>query len=271
MKTTTKIVLGCLNLIFWIGCVLIAILLFIHHEAELDIPIPKLEHFKLPLDLNMVILFLLALTGTLGFVTIVAHEERKKIHMTIFSSILILLTLLLGCISYLEYYNREFITAEYLDQFNDSIFEYNGTGESNRTDWEPDHDLYDSDDVDRIQTNFKCCGSMNYTDFNQSPWGKLNPYMVPSSCCNLTLISDEDCRPLDTRNETEFINQVGCTSQVKHVFLHWLDTLIVIQICMAIFTFVGIVGSAVWIRSRRQRAVPYDLVPEDADDDSLIN
>ena len=80
---------------------------------------------------------------------------------------------------------------EYLDQFNDSIFEYNGTGESNRTDWEPDHDLYDSDDVDRIQTNFKCCGSMNYTDFNQSPWGKLNPYMVPSSCCNLTLISDE--------------------------------------------------------------------------------
>ena len=102
------------------------------------------------------------LSGTLGFVTIVAHEERKKIHMTIFrklitriflikqfreilgackvecvfpmvvwpefigkrhpfhpisvyhfsnSSILILLTLLLGCISYLEYYNREFITA----------------------------------------------------------------------------------------------------------------------------------------------------------------
>lgn len=65
----------------------------------------------------------------------------------------------------------------------------------------------------------------------------------------------KDCRPLDTRNETEFINQVGCTSQVKHVFLHWLDTLIVIQISMAIFTFVGIVGSAVWIRSRRQRAV----------------
>ena len=94
---------------------------------------------------------------------------------------------------------------------------------------------------------------------------------------------------MDTRNETELINQVGCTSQVKHVFLHWLDTLIVIQISMAIFTFVGIVGSAVWIRSRRQRAVrkftipvemskityfkikAYDLVPEDADDDSLIN
>ena len=86
---------------------------------------------------------------------------------------------------------RNNLILEYLDQFNDSIFEYNGTGESNKTDWEPDHDLYDSDDVDRIQTNFKCCGSINYTDFNLSPWGKLNPYMVPSSCCNLTLISDE--------------------------------------------------------------------------------
>ena len=71
---------------------------------------------------------------------------------------------------------------EYLDQFNDSIFEYNGTGESNRTDWEPDHDLYDSDDVDRIQTNFKCCGSINYTDFSQSPWGKLNPFHKETTC-----------------------------------------------------------------------------------------
>ena len=71
----------------------------------------------------------------------------------------------------------------------------------------------------------------------------------------------KDCRPLDTRNETEYINQVGCTSQVKHVFLHWLDTLIVIQISMAIFTFIGIVGSAIWIRSRRQRAVRKYTVP----------
>lgn len=268
---TSQVVLGCLNLIFWIGCGLIAILLFIHHEAELDIPIPKLEHFKLPYDLNMIILFLLALTGTLGFVAIVVHEEKKKLHMTIFSSILILLTLLLGCVSYLEYYNREFITSEYLSQFNDSIFQYNGTGESNKTDWEPDHDLYDSDDVDRIQTNFKCCGSLNYTDFEESPWGKENPQMVPSSCCNLTVITEDDCRPLNITSEKDLINQSGCTAQVKTVFLHWLDTLIVIQFSMAVFTFIGIVGSAVWIRSKRQRAVPYDLVPEEGDDDSLIN
>ena len=44
-------------ILFW------AILLFIHHEAELDIPIQKLKFFKLPFDLNMIILFLLAITG----------------------------------------------------------------------------------------------------------------------------------------------------------------------------------------------------------------
>ena len=146
-----------------------AILLFIHHEAELDIPIPKLEHFKLPLDLNMVILFLLALTGKiisswiywflpkrrmysesrisrnfkdkiktfryLGVRDYCSSRRKKENSYDYFqefdswyseqwlsrftghqfiifeSSILILLTLLLGCISYLEYYNREFITA----------------------------------------------------------------------------------------------------------------------------------------------------------------
>ena len=137
-----------------------ALLLFIHHERELDIPIAKMEHFKLPLDLNIMILFLLALTGlhiyrefnnficpikaqSVSSPSLPMKSARKytwpslgvifKDHghfQTTFSSILILLTLLLGSVSYLEYYNRSFITTEYLAQFDASIVHYNETGNS---------------------------------------------------------------------------------------------------------------------------------------------
>lgn len=38
--------------------------------------------------------------------------------------------------------------------------------------------------VDNIQTNFKCCGAANYTDWENSLWVKKNVGLrVPSSCC----------------------------------------------------------------------------------------
>eukprot|EP00795_Rhopilema_esculentum_P011421 gene11421-21621_t len=38
--------------------------------------------------------------------------------------------------------------------------------------------------VNNIQTNFKCCGANNYTDWLGSKWVKANPTLrVPKSCC----------------------------------------------------------------------------------------
>jgi len=270
MSVTTKLVQLCLNLFFWIGAVLIALLLFIHHERELDIPIAKMEHFKLPLDLNIMILFLLALTGTIGFVTIVANEERKKIHMTIFSSILILLTLLLGSVSYLEYYNRSFITTEYLAQFDASIVHYNETGNSTQS---PNHEIYDAADVDRIQVTFTCCGSTDFTDYSTSDYATEHPGQVPISCCNETAASPGRCAngdPLSVEDEEAYINSAGCHAIIESVFLHWLDTLIVVQAFIAIFTTIAICGSAYWIRRARSQRISYNVLPGQEEDDELI-
>lgn len=64
----------------------------------------------------------------------------------------------------------------------------------------------DSESIDILQSNIKCCGSQNYTDWFQTPWAK-NSSRVPESCC----VAKMNCTNLhiDERNVTG-IYQVGC-------------------------------------------------------------
>lgn len=270
--STSKCVLICLNSIFWTGLVLLSLLLFIHHEKELDIPITLLESFSLPFDTNMIVLLVLFLTGIIGYVTILIAEEKRKLIVTIFSSALILLTCLLSAASFFEYWHHDKIRREYLDQFTNSVVQYNSTTEQNVTitEWDTDGGIYTSDDVDRIQTIFNCCGSYNFTDFGASPWGLKNPSMVPESCCDEQKMSaiNETCRALNFETELEYIYPDGCFKIVEAQFLHWLDTLIVVQVFLAIFTLIALVGSSCWIRKTRRGAIPYQLVNEEQEDDT---
>ena len=59
---------------------------------------------------------------------------------------------------------------------------------STNDDWSNDGSIYNAEDVDRIQSIMKCCGSQNYTDFEESPWGKNHTDMAPESCCNVELM-----------------------------------------------------------------------------------
>ena len=59
---------------------------------------------------------------------------------------------------------------------------------STNDDWSNDGSIYNAEDVDRIQSIMKCCGSQNYTDFEESPWGKNHTDMAPESCCNVDLM-----------------------------------------------------------------------------------
>ena len=63
---------------------------------------------------------------------------------------------------------------------------------STNDDWSNDGSIYNAEDVDRIQSIMKCCGSTNYTDFQESPWGKNHTNMVPESCCNVELLNENN-------------------------------------------------------------------------------
>lgn len=266
--STSKCVLLCLNCIFWCGLILLSLLLFIHHDQELDIPITLLNSFSLPFDTNMIVLIVLFITGIVGYLAILLNESKRRLIVTIFSSLLILLTCLLGAVAFLEYWHHDQIRIEYLDQFTNSVIQYNSTNNEshNSTDhWITDGGIYTSDDVDRIQSVLHCCGSHNYTDFAGSPWGLNNPSMVPVSCCNPAEMSklNQTCRMLNYVTEEELMNHDGCFDIVESRFLHWLDTLIVVQSFLAIFTFIALAGSSCWIRSIRKGAIPYQIINQD--------
>ena len=60
---------------------------------------------------------------------------------------------------------------------------------------------------------------------------------------------------LNIDTESEFIFTEGCYGIVEKKFLHWLDTLIVVQSFLAVFTAIALIGSSCWIRSIRRSAI----------------
>jgi hypothetical protein len=166
-------------------------------------------------------------------------------------------------VAFLEFWHHDEIRKDYLDQFDDSILGYNSS--SNAPDWVNDGAIYSSDDVDRIQTYFHCCGSKNYTDFGESPWGAQFPKMAPYSCCDPAAMErlNQTCRMVNYETERDLIFTQPCYEIVEATFLHWLDTLIVVQAFLAVFTLISLVGSSCWIRSLRRAAIPYQLVDQD--------
>ena len=82
--STSKCVLLCLNCIFWCGLILLSLLLFIHHDRELDIPITLLNSFSLPFDTNMIVLCVLFVTGIVGYLAILLSDEKRRLVVTIF-------------------------------------------------------------------------------------------------------------------------------------------------------------------------------------------
>lgn len=256
--TTGRCVLLILNSIFWVALVLLSLLLFIHHDKELDIPISWMKSLELPFGISMIVLVVLFFTGFAGLLVVVIGENYQKVFIAIFSSMLILLTCLLTTLSYMEYTHHDEIRGEYLSQFDESIKSYNSSrstiNNSTNDDWSNDGSIYNAEDVDRIQSIMKCCGSTNYTDFQHSPWGKNHSDMAPESCCNFDLLSENNltCRALNWKEESEFIYARGCHDIVDAAFVHWLDTLIVIQCFLVLCTIIALFGSSIWIRQYRQ-------------------
>ena len=63
---------------------LLSLLLFIHHDRELDLPIRLLDSFSLPYDTNMLVLLVLFTTGFIGYFAILFNESKRKLLVTIF-------------------------------------------------------------------------------------------------------------------------------------------------------------------------------------------
>ena len=65
----------------------------------------------------------------------------------------------------------------------------------------------------------------------------------------------QTCRKINYETERDLMFTQPCHQIVEATFLHWLDTLIVVQSFLAVFTLISLIGSSCWIRSLRRAAI----------------
>jgi len=185
-----------------------------------------------------VFFFVLGLVGCVG-----AFKEQKCLLGLFFSLLLIIFVgLVAGAV--LAYVYRSKIDTAVHKQLSEGVSTMYGN--PNETTW--------TDEIDFMQSELKCCGVNNYTDWKTSDWyteyqnGTHFPY--PNSCCE-----NQKCN-YKSSNETTGVYPNGCHGYLKDQFLIHLGVIAGVAAAFALVQILGMVCSCVLI-CRRKSEVPY--------------
>lgn len=109
------------------------------------------------------------LTALLGY-TAIAYESR--VLLATYTILLVIIFIFESVIGLLSYVYQEQIDSDLEDSLKETfILTYNSNKENTEA-------------VDRIQSQYSCCGSSGYSDWSDSPWHSSSPgQAVPDSCC----------------------------------------------------------------------------------------
>jgi len=89
-----------------------------------------------------------------------------------------------------------------------------------------------------MQENWKCCGSYNYTDYENSYYTQTTTLRVPQTCC---LKADKNFLPCQSSSDiVDNIQSAGCFDKLKNVVK---DNSTIIIIITCIFAGLELVGS----------------------------
>lgn len=94
---------------------------------------------------------------------------------------------------------------------------------------------------DTLQINLKCCGVDNYEDYQQNQVWKQQSYVIPPSCCALSL----DNKPLDptcttSPNEANSYYKTGCYQKIIDWLMLNLNLIIIIAAVLGLVEIIGI-------------------------------
>ncbi|XP_047023598.1 CD151 antigen isoform X2 [Helicoverpa zea] len=97
-----------------------------------------------------------------------------------------------------------------------------------------------TDAVDRMQTEFKCCGAERYSDWRHSPWHEHDPRLrVPDSCCK------SPAARCGARDHPSNIYYHGCIRQFTNHIRDHLIILAAVGVGMAVIPIFGFLFSCV--------------------------
>uniref|UniRef100_A0A0B7AXM6 Tetraspanin n=1 Tax=Arion vulgaris TaxID=1028688 RepID=A0A0B7AXM6_9EUPU len=68
---------------------------------------------------------------------------------------------------------------------------------------------------DFVQTELKCCGGVNYTDYKNSTWTRENDKVIPPSCCTLNSTGQPESYDNCNQLKPNFFYEKGCRDALE--------------------------------------------------------
>jgi len=102
---------------------------------------------------------------------------------------------------------------------------------------------------DDLQTNYKCCGSSNYTDWDNTDYGK-NVTGVPDSCCKEPSVG---CGHNVFNGSTDNVNTDGCYTALTASAMRNIGAIIGGAVALALLQLFGIWMSNCLVRAVKER------------------
>lgn len=176
--------------------------------------------------------FILGIFGCVG----ACKEQRCLLAM--FFSLILLIFVGMVCAGVLGWMYRGQVDTAMHKGLHDGLEDYNLENET-----------YWKEEIDFMQSNLKCCGVENDTDWGRTPWAKETHKPYPDSCC-----VNSNCSILV--NGTAQVYHDGCYTKMKDMFLTHLGVIAGVCAGFAVVLILGMIFSCVLICKRRSE-VPY--------------
>ncbi|XP_060571266.1 tetraspanin-3-like [Ruditapes philippinarum] len=238
-STTSKIFLTVIGFIFWgAAAALIFLGAWVYHTYNHFSELTTASLTLVPAGIVIIVgvfLFILGCVGCVG-----ACKENKCILAVFFSLLLIVLTaeVTAGVCGYVF---RKELHKAVNDGLENAVNKYGNDSSTEK------------DQIDYLQSELKCCGIMNASDWKTAQQWKMN--MVPSSCCNVSNITSCD-RTIKLDNKD--IYKDGCLDKLERKFERNLVYIAGVAITFAVIQLLGMICSCILLC--RSQEVRYEIL-----------
>lgn len=225
------------NVIFWLlGCAILGIGIWLHVSRDAYTNLSTSFNFLSATVLCIAAGILVLIVGFFGCCGAIMENKCLLITYFVFVVIIFIMEVVVGIMAFVYKSEIERVVGQELQK-----------GIKSR--YPPMNSDKDEDGLRAtwflIQSNLKCCGVYNYTDwFNSNGWPENN--YVPHECCK---INATDC---NTGGNSAYWHHKGCFTEILQKIRQNLYIIGIVAICIGVIQILGLVASMAMVCCLRQ-------------------